>query len=119
MEFSVTALNTTNRLASGALGTRPLRLLITRRASIRTHGTIFAGITSDGRHDIVDKVAGVGDILNTRPSAEFEVVEGNSAVLGWEGRAVKFSIREVGIQTGRSGRAGSRAAGGGRGLDRL
>lgn len=108
VQLSVFTLETTNGLASGALGGGPLGLLVTGRASVRAHSTVVALITSDGGHNIADKVIDQGNVLDTGVTTQTEVVKGNSTVFRGECAAVDLSIGEVGVETG-----GTRAAGAG------
>ena len=112
VELAVLALKTTDGLAGGSLGSGPLRLLVTSRASVRAHGTVVALITGDSGDNVADQVIDQSDILDTRVTTEAEVVKGESTVLRGECTTVDLSIGEVGFKTGGTGAAGARRAGG-------
>jgi len=92
LKFAIAvAVETTDRLASAALGKRPLRLLVTRGACVGTERVCSASTTSrNGSLNIADRgVQGkisieVGNNLNTRPSLKSKPVEGDSSVFRWE-----------------------------------
>ena len=108
-------LKATNGLASATLGGRPLGLLVSRRASVRAHGTVVALIASNGGNDIANHIIEETDVLDTRVTTKTKVVKGDSTILRREVTAVNLSIGEVGIESGgtRAARAGGarRAAG--------
>lgn len=116
IQLAALALKTSNRLASSALGRRPLRLLVTGRASVGAHGTIRALVTSDSSDDFGDKLTDDADILDTRPTLQSKVFERNGTVIGRESVAVNFTIGEFRIQT--LGAAGRGRASGARGRNR-
>lgn len=117
VELAVLALKTTNGLAGGTLGSGPLGLLVTSRAGIRAHGAAGAGLAGDSGDNVTDHLVHEGNVLDTRPATDAEVVQGDGTVVGGEGRAVELSIGEVRVDTGgtRAG-AGARGAAGSRGL---
>lgn len=124
VELSEFALQATDGLAGRALGCGPLRLLVASRAGIGAHGAVVAVVTGDGSRDVTDHLVQDGDILDTRPTTEAEVVKRDSTVFRRESATVDLAIWEVPVQTlaaggaagaGRRSRGGRRAcAGGGR-----
>lgn len=125
VELAILTFEATNGLACGALSARPLGLLITSRASIRAHGSASAAVTGHSGDNLAHKFASDGNILNTRPATELQVVKGDGTIVGRESTAVDLSIREVGVQAlstraarlsggarGSRGRRGCRGAGG-------
>lgn len=95
VKLAVRAPQATDRLTSGTLGFGPLRLQISRWASIRAHGTIFAGtVVGNSCVDMRNSFTADLDILDTTPAIQTEVVEGDGAVIGWELRAIKFTVWE-------------------------
>lgn len=119
VELAVLALQTTNRLASSALSGGPLGLLVAGRAGVRAHSAASAGVASDGGHDRAHDLIGQGDVLDTGVTAETQVVEGDSTVLGGEGATVDLAVGELSIDTSagaeRARAVGTRASRGGGG----
>lgn len=87
VKVAVLAEKTTNRLAGGALSARPLGLLVAGRAGVRAVVAVRASTRGDG----VD----VGEssreerlrVLDTGPAVIAKMVDGNRAVVRWEGVA--------------------------------
>lgn len=81
----------------------------------------MTALAGDGGDDVADQVVQPGDVLDTRPAAEAQVVQSYGTVVGGEGTAVDFAIGEGGVEAGGGGRAAgaagraSRRRGGGRG----
>lgn len=116
VQFAVLALDTTNRLARSALSSRPLRLLVARWTGVGAHVTFRASLAADGSDDgfnhFVEETP--GNLLNTRPTTEAEIVQSDRTVIGWESGAVENAIREFSIDTGGT-RTGAGSGGGSRG----
>lgn len=117
VELTTLALETTNGLEGRALGGGPLRLLVTGLAGIGAHSTIFTGVTGDGGHDVTNNLAHDGHILDTRPTTQLEVGEGNGTVFRREGVTIdlsvgEFTVNALSAEAGRAAGAGGAGAGG-------
>lgn len=94
VELASTAFETTNGFAEGTLGLGPLRLLVTGRAGIRTHGSFFALASLVGGVDGTIGVAVHGDMLDARPTTKTKVLQVEGAVLVGEAGAIDFTVGE-------------------------
>lgn len=74
VQLAILALETTNGLAGGTLGAGPLGLLVARRAGVRAHGVVVAGVAGDSGDNVTHQVTDEGNVLNTGPAAEAKVV---------------------------------------------
>jgi hypothetical protein len=113
-ELAGPALDTTNGLASGALGFGPLRLLVARGAGIRAHRGLMAAVTGDGSNDFADGFTNPSQILDARPAVKPKVVQRNGTIVRRERAAVKLAVGEVSIQAcSASARGAARGSAGG------
>lgn len=115
VQLATLTLETTNRLAGGALGRGPLVLLVTGRAGVRAHASVGAALARNGGDNVANKLVDDAHVLDTGPTSEAEVVEGDGTVAGGEVGTVDLSIGEVGVNASGTGASGGRGDGGGAG----
>ena len=119
VELAVVTVKTADGLAGSTLKRRPLELHVALGAGVGAEGILDAAVALVAlrlghTHNVV--VAGRGlDVwlLDAGPSAKVQPIDGDGAVVGWEGGAIELAVWELFVDTS----AGAARVGVGVGLD--
>ncbi len=76
-----------------------MRFLVAWRACVGTHHAVCARVTGNAGYNLADKSTNNVQLLQARPASQTKVIQRDGTIMGWECAAIKFTIREVRIDS--------------------